>query len=424
MIPVVSMKLAKPKSSRKSIVVRTTPQPVARATQESSALLAVVGISPAILTETVWALAQGKPRIPPVIPDDVVAITTRRGAKTITEQLLTPAENFGGLTVWQSLRQALLGADAHTDSRLTLYVRQIECPNPVTGQVEFLEDIRSEEQNLAAAEFILKQVREQTVAADRRLIASLAGGRKTMGALLHAAFTHLARPQDRLTHVLVDEPFDGGLQPLFYFPTQPVQKLVARDEKTYLAREARIELAEVPFVPLRVRFPDIATVPTRFRTLVQKYVETFRRDASKPALVALHENPPRVVVDGAVVGLEGQRQLTVIRFLLRANQEKWLGFDPDEELRIEQQEAVEFFKASHGYKPDPNRVRPVFRDMLIRHYKNSKPIPGSEWISGATTEDIKRPLSYWRTALDRTGSTWVPKSRELRFPAFRLVEAS
>ena len=223
---------------------------------------------------------------------------------------------------------------------------------------------------------------------------------------------------------LVDEPFDGGLQPLFYFPTQPVQKLVARDEKTYLAREARIELAEVPFVPLRVRFPDIATVPTRFRTLVQKYVETFRRDASKPALVALHENPPRVVVDGAVVGLEGQRQLTVIRFLLRANQEKWLGFDPDEELRIEQQEAVEFFKASHGYEPDPSRVRPVFRDMLIRHYKNSKPIPGSEWISGATTEDIKRPLSYWRTALDRTGSTWVPKSRELRFPAFRLVEAS
>ena len=181
------MKLAKPKSARKSIVVRTTPQPVARATQESSALLAVVGITPAILTETVWALAQGKPRIPPVIPDDVVAITTRRGAQTITEQLLTANEDFGGLTVWQALRRALLGSGALADSRLTLHVRQIGSPNPATGQTEFLEDIRTEEQNLVAADFILQQVREQTVADDRRLIASLAGGRKTMSALLHAA---------------------------------------------------------------------------------------------------------------------------------------------------------------------------------------------------------------------------------------------
>lgn len=409
-------KIANSQPSRSGTVGRTTPQQASRVAQESSALLAVVGISPAILTETIWALAQGKPRIPPVIPDDVVAITTRRGAKSITEQLLTPAENFGGQTVWQALRQVLLGANSHADSRLTLYVRQIECPNPATGQVEFLEDIRSEEQNLAAAEFILKQVREQTVAADRQLIASLAGGRKTMGALLHAAFTHLARPRDRLTHVLVDEPFDGGLQPLFYYPTQPVQRLVARDGKTFLAREARIELAEVPFVPLRVRFPDIAAVPTHFRTLVQKYVETFKRDASKPALVELHENPPRVIVDGVVVALEGQRQLEVVSFLLRANQKQW--------LQDNQTEALEIFKAWHGYAPELNCIRPPLRDTIGQLYNAMRAKPGSSWINGAATEDIKRPLSFWRKALERAGSAWVPPPRTLCFPTFRLAEGS
>lgn len=39
-------------------------------------LIAVTGVSPAILTETVWALAQ---RGDPWIPDQVIAVTTRTG---------------------------------------------------------------------------------------------------------------------------------------------------------------------------------------------------------------------------------------------------------------------------------------------------------------------------------------------------------
>ena len=182
-------------------------------------LLAVVGISPAILTETVWALANPGKETPPFIPEEVIAITTTQGRDKITEQLLTPSPDFGGQTVWQSLRLALLGPKAVTDPRLTLHIAVIERPNPKTGMPELLADIRDGEQNLAAAEFILRQVRDQTNSKDRRVIASLAGGRKTMGALLHAAFSHLGRPQDRLTHILVEEPFDGGLQPLFFFPS-------------------------------------------------------------------------------------------------------------------------------------------------------------------------------------------------------------
>ena len=48
-------------------------------------LLAVSGMSPAILTETVWALAREKPRI---VPDEVIVLTTTAGARDIETQLL------------------------------------------------------------------------------------------------------------------------------------------------------------------------------------------------------------------------------------------------------------------------------------------------------------------------------------------------
>jgi hypothetical protein len=45
-------------------------------TRNRRILIAVTGISPAILTETVWALAQ---RDEPWLPDQVIAVTTRTG---------------------------------------------------------------------------------------------------------------------------------------------------------------------------------------------------------------------------------------------------------------------------------------------------------------------------------------------------------
>lgn len=400
---------------------KTTPKPATKQTAEIAkpsnvTLLAVVGTSPAILTETIWALNRGDEKCPPVIPNEVVAITTLKGQQSIKEQLQTPLPGFGGRRVWQALREDLLGPGAHQDERLTLRVVVMERPDPKTGGTVPLEDIRNRDENLVAADFILKQVRQYSDSTDRRLIASLAGGRKTMGVLLHAAFTHLGRPQDRLTHILVDEPFDGGLKPLFYYPTQPMQTLVARDGKTYQAGDAKLELADVPFAPLRVRFPDIAEIPTRFRDLVQTYLETFKRDATKPAVIELLQAPPRVVVDGLSIELESERQLTVIQFLLEANQKKWLQKD--------QSEATELLKAWHGHKPEPTHIRSALREAAVKLYEKQKSSPGPDWIASAMTEDIKRPLSYLRRALEKAGASWKLPPRTLCLPDFQLVAQS
>jgi CRISPR-associated protein (TIGR02584 family) len=371
-------------------------------------------MSPAILTETVWQLAK---ETPGAIPDEVVAITTLDGQQSITKHLQTPSPKFGGRTVWQSLREDLIGPKAAQDERLTLRVSVIDRPDPGTGGTEKLPDIRNRGHNLAAAEFILREVRHHTDTKDRRLIASLAGGRKTMGALLHAAFTHLARPQDRLTHILVSEPYDAlydaERNPLFFYPTQPEQILTRPDGKSYQARDAELELADVPFAPLRVRFPDIAEIPDRFRNLVEMYSETFRRDATSPVVIELIDEPPRVVVNGFSVELESERQMTVIRFLLEANQKNWLQKNQDE--------ALEVFKAWHGYEPQLGEIRPVLRETIRRLHEKRKAKPGDIWIAKAVKEDIKRPLSFLRTALDEGGSAWKPPLRDLRLPPFRLA---
>src|SRR6516164_11043285 len=67
-------------------------------------LLAVTGMSPAILTETVWALAQENP---PVVPDRVVVLTTTAGKEQIERQLFTPQPHFNNQCGWDCLRAKL-----------------------------------------------------------------------------------------------------------------------------------------------------------------------------------------------------------------------------------------------------------------------------------------------------------------------------
>ncbi len=238
-----------------------------------------------------------------------------------------------------------------------------------------------------------------------------------MGALLHAAFSHLARPQDRLTHILVGEPYDAlydaERNPLFFYPTQPEQSLTRQDGKTYQAHDAQLELADVPFAPLRVRFPDIADIPDRFRDLVQMYSETFRRDATQPALIELLEDPPRVVVNGVPVEMESARQMVVLRFLFEANKREWLHKD--------QGEATEIFKAWYGYAPQLELIRPALRETVQKLHGKRKSKPGAAWIANANKDDIKRPLSFLRRELEDADVPWVLPLRDLRLPAFRLA---
>jgi CRISPR-associated protein (TIGR02584 family) len=340
-------------------------------------LLAVSGMSPAILTETVWALAKEKPA---VIPDAVVAVTTRTGRAAIERELMTPLKEAGGLTMWQALRKSVLGKKAEKDPRLMLEnCRVIHAPDGRTGQSQELRDIQSPQENEAAADFILDEVRKITFNDDVRLVASLAGGRKTMGALLYAAMSLLGREEDRLTHVLVNEPFDGRLLQSFYYPEQPEQELKAAGGQIVRAAEARPALADVPFVRLRKLFPkEIGKWPGNFTSLVRLYGERVEKMSAAPE-VRLDEARAVALINGREIPLTG-REFPLFCFL--------------------------YDRAERGLRPLPGQLeageplQAFMGQWLERHPENEA---GKVWSREVGPEDIKKPLNTLREKLKRAG---------------------
>ena len=73
-------------------------------------------MTPAVLTETIWALAHENP---PVIPDRVVAVTTTKGKQLMERELFTPA-SAGEMDLWQKLRHEIFGDQNPNDHRLIL----------------------------------------------------------------------------------------------------------------------------------------------------------------------------------------------------------------------------------------------------------------------------------------------------------------
>jgi len=345
-------------------------------------LLAVTGLSPAIVTETVWALAKGKP---PALPGRVVFITTGVGATKIKEQLHTPLAAFGGQTAWQALRTAL---KAKNDELIAEEPRLIGRANKRTGTLDSLADIQTPEENDIAAGFILEEVRRITMNPDTPLIASIAGGRKTMGALLHAAVTLIGRETDRLTHVLVNAPYES--LPGFYFPGQPGGPLVDRDGAPHSPAKAVVQLADVPFVPLRNRFDDLRDMPGSFAELVRRYAKTIKQDAERPVLIEIGYRQKCFWVDGVPVKA-GVRSLAILHFLLTEN---GAGRIP-----IGQPEAAETMQS---------------------WLKTADFIPAGVKPATISPEDIRHDLSELRKALKKAAAAWQIPQRSLAFSPTRV----
>ena len=217
-----------------------------RPPQPRTVLIAVTGLSPAVVTETLWALAA---EAVPIIPDHVVVLTTRTGRERLLQQLLAHHR-------WSNFRKAL---ERRVDRRSRHstpdglrfgpaqdHIRIIPTAGP---DAQDADDIRTPADHAAAADFILRTVREFSEEDGTRIIFSVAGGRKTMGALLFSVATLLGRPGDRVTHVLVNEPYENPRHGFLYPGC-----LLGPDPLPENTPAPRIELADVPFVPLRRLF--------------------------------------------------------------------------------------------------------------------------------------------------------------------------
>ena len=194
-------------------------------------LLSVTGLTPQVVTETLYHLVV----VEKIKVDEIKIITTSVGKKVMESNLLRAGgpyykfcEDFDILP--------------HK-----VKVEIIPIRDPEGGM---LEDIRTKEENEAMARTIVEEVYKVTENPEDTLIASIAGGRKTMSAYLALALQLFGREQDRLTHVLV-WPKDLEDDRNFYYPKPAVEIYRLSSGKEIAANEIRIDLAEIPVIRLR-----------------------------------------------------------------------------------------------------------------------------------------------------------------------------
>ncbi len=227
--------------------------------QGERTLLCVAGLTPQIVTETLHCLVHGAPGRDPWVPDAIHIITTCEGAERLTLSLLDPEQgHFLAYCDEYGLDSRRIRFDS-----TTIHVIHDSAGEP-------LADIRSEDDNGQAADCIATIVRKLTQDDGSAIHASIAGGRKTMGFYLGYAMSLFGRPQDRLSHVLVSSPFES-LSEFFYPPARPKRLDLGQARGFAHTRDARVTLADIPFVRLRGLLDDaVLGADASYRQVVER----------------------------------------------------------------------------------------------------------------------------------------------------------
>ena len=227
-------------------------------------LLLVTGGTPQIITETIWALACDPQHNEQWVPDEVHIISTRYGLNEVKNKLL------GKDKILTRMKNEYAQI-----ANLRLEENFLHCFTDQDGNE--LEDLRTPEENEFAANLICEKIRHFSSDEKVSLHVSIAGGRKTMGFYAGYALSLYGRAQDRMSHVLVDEKFEKGIN--FYYPSKNENDfIIDRENKTIgLSKDAQVWLAQIPFVRLKEAVKDKHQLKGEdsFSTVVHKINESF-----------------------------------------------------------------------------------------------------------------------------------------------------
>lgn len=283
-------------------------------------LIATIGSSPAVLTEAVYALYQKN--LWPVT--EIEIITTAHGAEKIKEGLLGKNRN------WIRLCDEI-GISPH-EIKIPI-IQELEGVRKSDGYE--LEDIRNSDDDRAMASHIQSAVRSHTKNKDRRVFALLSGGRKTMSSHLMSAMQLFSRRNDRLFHILVSEPYERIQD--FWFPTQNSALLNLKNRKgdvisTHDARDAKIDLIDIPFIRLRSYLETQIDYSASFDEIVVEADEKLLSQSEYPVFdLHIHLNGEESGV--YVNGLENcckmePRQISILALFV------WMNIDQGEPFDI------------------------------------------------------------------------------------------
>ncbi len=218
-------------------------------------LLAVTGLSPQIVTETLYALHQSGKSV-----EEIHIITTRNGKEKIFAELLGGKEGY----YYRYLEEYGFEKDAILFGHDHVHVVSDEHGNE-------LSDIATVYDNERLLHMCLDLSFHFTKLPDSAVYFSIAGGRKTMSACLTLAAQLYGRPRDRLYHVLVSPEFESSRD--FFYPPKQSRRIELKDEhgQPYIkeTRYAQVNLINIPFVSIRNRLsPEYLKEPADPATLM------------------------------------------------------------------------------------------------------------------------------------------------------------
>lgn len=221
-------------------------------------LLAVCGLSPQVITETIYALFHEGRKV-----HAIHLITTRPGRDKVLTELLAPRTgHFAAL-----LADFGMASDDIDFTYDNLHVLQ-------QNSGRELDDILSPEDNEILMRTCLDHAFRFTGDNDTAVFFLVAGGRKTMTSCLTLAAQLYGRQQDRLLHVLVSPEFESSRN--FYFPPRKPVTIELRDRQGLPywkeSSSAHIHLITIPFVSLREHLRPLPDRPLPPADLMQSLV--------------------------------------------------------------------------------------------------------------------------------------------------------
>lgn len=239
-----------------------------------------VGLSPQVVTETLYALqCERGERI-----DEIYMWTTTDGAEAIERTLIAGGE--GALYRMASDYGFLMPA-----VHIRVFGKVNDAPQgmQLTGDRP-LDDIRSLADNQLVADTLMHFIQEQAADPSRRLFCSLAGARKTIGPYLALALQFFGRKGDSLFHVLVPSELERDRSFFYPAPGSP---------------PGLIELIEVPIALLREHLNVLQGFdrPISYSQLVEE-VQRELDDLKEPPVLALR-TPAEVRIGESRVDLSG-----------------------------------------------------------------------------------------------------------------------
>lgn len=224
-------------------------------------LFLVTGMTPQIITETVWALACDPRNNEKWIPDEVHVLSTQDGLTQIKSRLFAD-----GIFNQFQIDYPQLSNIQFSDRELHVITN---------SENKLLTDLKTPDDNEDAANAICEKIREFTSDDQVTLHVSIAGGRKTMGFYAGYALSLYGRAQDRMSHVLVEEKFESARN--FFYPTLESYFVTDHFGKEWDAKDAQMWLAQIPFVRLKDAVKDKHQLKGHdtFSDVVHKINESF-----------------------------------------------------------------------------------------------------------------------------------------------------